>query len=622
MTTRVDHLTDTERARSRLEESEARYRALIEQLPVVAYSATLDEPSVLLYVSPQIESLLGYTPDECRRNDGIWPARIHAEDRARVLAELRSCAATGEPFASEYRFLRRDGRTVWLRDQGTVVHDTNGIPLTLQGVMQDISERKRVERQLADAQALAQVGSWEWDLVADRFTWSDEHYRIFGLEPQADPIALTTILQYVHPVDRPAVEGYAVDVRRGVPRSRIEYRIRRAGGSERVLEAWGKTEVDRTGRPVRMFGTVQDITDRRRADEALRRSQQEFRDIFEYASVGIFRSSRDGRILLANSAFAKMLGYDSPEALRPLNLMRDVYVDPEERDALIKRYEPTSEGWTIEIQWRRRDGTPFWVLLSAHAVKDDAGHTHYFEAFVQDITEQRQSSQELARSRRRLRQLAARLEEVREQDRKLIAREIHDELGQGLTALRMDLSWIAGRLPAKPTRLGAKARAMVGVVDQTIEAVRRIATQLRPPILDDLGLVAAIEWQAGETAARTGIRCALDLPAEVQLDDTRATTVFRILQEALTNVVRHAGADAVQVTLRATSDELVLEVKDDGCGITAAQLSDQRALGLLGMRERAEAAGGLLEVFAGPTAGTTVALRVPLGTRASARDMS
>jgi len=407
----------------------------------------------------------------------------------------------------------------------------------------------------------------------------------------------------------------------GRQRSGLEYRIRQANGSERVLEAWGQAEVDATGRPVRMLGTVQDITDRRRGDEALHRSQQEFRDIFDYASVGIFRSSRDGRILLANTAFARMLGYDSPDALRSLDLVRDVYIDPEERETLVQRYDATGGAWTIEIQWKKRDGTPFWVLLSAHAVKDAAGRTQYFESFVQDVTAQRQSRQELARSRRLLRQLAARLEDVREQDRKIIAREIHDELGQALTALRMDLSWIAGRLPARPARLAEKAAAMVGVVDQTIDAVRRIATQLRPPILDDLGLVAAIEWQAGETAARTGIRCALDLPAEVRLDDHRATTVFRIFQEALTNVVRHAGADSVRVTLRTSPEELVLEVEDDGRGITATQLSDQGALGLLGMRERAQAAGGLLEVLAGSTQGTTVALRLPVGGPPPAREV-
>jgi PAS domain S-box-containing protein len=621
MATRLDHFPDTERARSLLEESEARYRALIEQLPVVAYSATLDEPSTLLYVSPQIEALLGYTPDEFRRNDGIWPDRIHAEDRARVLGELRSCAASGGPFASEYRFLRRDGRAVWLRDDGAVVRGTNGTPLSLQGVIQDITDRKGAERQLAEAQALAHVGSWEWDLVADRIMWSDEHFRIFGLEPQSCPVSYAGTLQYIHPADQATVQRAVAQALRDCQPYGCEFRVLRPDGSERMVEARGKVEVDATGRPIRVHGSAQDVTDHRRADEGLRRSRLEFHDIFAFASVGIFRSSRDGRILLANPEFARILGYDARAQLEALNLARDVYFDPRERETLIAQHEPGQPGWTIEIQWKRRDGMPIWVLLSAHAVKDEAGRLRYFEGFVHDITERRQAAQELARSRKRLRQLAARLEDVREQDRKTIAREIHDELGQALTALRLDLSWIVGRLPPRPVRLAAKTQAMIGVVDQTIAAVRRIATQLRPPILDDLGLVAAIEWQAGETAARTGIRCALELPDEVRLDDTRATAVFRIFQEALTNVVRHAGADSVYVSLRATAEDLTLEVRDDGRGITAAQLSDQGALGLLGMRERAEAVGGMLDVFAGATEGTTVVLRLPVGARAPAEDV-
>lgn len=619
MATKLEHLADTHRARSLLEESEARYRALVEQLPVVVYTATLDERSAVLYVSPRIEMMLGYTPEEYGRNDGIWPDRIDAEDRERVLAELETCRTTGRPLVTEYRFLRRDGRTMWLRDEATVVRDKTGRPLWLQGVIQDVTERKRAERQLADAQAVAHVGSWEWDLVAERLTWSDELYRIFGLEPGV-PVSYPGTLQYIHPDDHATIERLVTQALRDHRPFTCPQRVLHPDGTVRIVEGRCLVEADGSGRAIRLYGTLQDITERLRAEEAVRHAQQEFRDIFELASVGIFRSSREGRILLANPAFAHLLGYDAPEELATLDLARDVYVDPGERDALVARHERASRPWTIEVKWKKRDGSPFWALVNAHAIKDDAGRALYFEGFVQDVTERRQSVLELARSRKRLRQLAARLEDVREQDRKLIAREIHDELGQALTALRMDLSWIAGRLPAKPARLAAKAQAMVGVVDQTIDAVRRIATQLRPPILDDLGLVAAIEWQAGETAARTGIHCALDLPPGVQVDDHRATTVFRIFQEALTNVVRHAGAQSVQVILRTRPGELALEVKDDGRGITTTQLSDQRSLGLLGMRERAEAAGGLLEVFAGPTAGTTVALRLPIGAQPPARE--
>lgn len=399
-----------------------------------------------------------------------------------------------------------------------------------------------------------------------------------------------------------------------------EFRVLRPDVGERMVEARGKTEVDETGRPIRAYGTAQDVTERRRAVEALRRTQQEFRDIVELASVGIFRSSREGRILLANPAFARLLGYDAPEELRTLDLARDVYMHAHEREAVIGQHESANGGWTVEMQWKKRDGTPFWVLLSAHAVKDDASRALYFEAFVQDITDRRRSQQELKQSRRRLQALAARLEEVREQERKVMAREIHDELGQGLTALRMDLAWLSGRLPAEAGDLTARAHRMVEVVEQTILTVRRLATQLRPPILDDLGLIAAVEWQTEDVARRLGLRCALDLPADLHLHEGLATTVFRILQEALTNVARHADARSLRVALQVQDGQLILEVVDDGRGIAPAQLENRRSLGLLGMRERAMVWGGVLDIQSPPEGGTAVVLRLPLGAISQERE--
>src|SRR5690242_11907369 len=311
-------LLDHPATRVRPVPNEDHYRALVEQLPVVAYTATLDEPSVVLYVSPQIEALLSYTPDEFRRNDGVWPDGIHPEDRERVLAELRACRETGCHFSSEYRFLRRDGETVCVRDEGTTVPDAKGRPLHLQGVMLDITQEKHAARRLAEAQALAQVGSWEWDLVTDRLTWSREHYRIFGVEPEAGAPTHAMAHARVHPGDHAAVDRYIADARAGREPPPVEYRIVRPDGTERIVEARGKLEVDAGGRPVRMHGAVQDITERRHAEEQLRRTQREFRDIFELAAVGIFRSSRDGRILLANPAFARMLGYDAPAEMEAL----------------------------------------------------------------------------------------------------------------------------------------------------------------------------------------------------------------------------------------------------------------------------------------------------------------
>jgi len=220
-----------------------------------------------------------------------------------------------------------------------------------------------------------------------------------------------------------------------------------------------------------------------------------------------------------------------------------------------------------------------------------------------------------------LRSLASYLQIAREEERSHIAREIHDELGQLLTASKMDLSWLAQRLPADQPHLAEKAGIISDLIDSIIQRVRRVATELRPGMLDDLGLAAAIEWQTQEFTKRTGIACDLYLSeGEIALDSDLATAIFRILQEVLTNVARHAGATEVRVELADRSDELVLIVWDNGRGITESQVSDPRSLGLLGMRERARAWGGDITVQGVRGRGTTVTLRVPRRTQGEAGD--
>ncbi len=222
------------------------------------------------------------------------------------------------------------------------------------------------------------------------------------------------------------------------------------------------------------------------------------------------------------------------------------------------------------------------------------------------------SAAELKESEEQLRRLAQRLESVREQEQTRIAREIHDQLGQALTALKLDLTWVQRRLAGERHLLSEKADQLVTLVDATIEAGRQISAELRPPILEDLGLAAAIEWSLQRFGEQTGIRYGLQADEDnVPLEAGRA--LYRILQEALTNVARHAAARRVDVRLDRADGELVLEVRDDGKGISDAVLHDTRALGLVGMRERAMALGGTVTFSRSPGGGTMVTVRLPQG---------
>jgi len=233
------------------------------------------------------------------------------------------------------------------------------------------------------------------------------------------------------------------------------------------------------------------------------------------------------------------------------------------------------------------------------------------QIFTNALARQR-LQEERQRSFDQLRALAARLESVREEERKRVAREIHDQLGQALTAIKLDLSSLVRGLPASHSPVLEKGIPLLRLVDETIQSVRRISAELRPGMLDDLGLAATVEWAAEEFATRTGTKCHLDLAAEqIAIDSETATAVFRIFQETLTNVARHANASEVSVRLAQEDGDLTLEVHDNGRGIGQDELAKASSLGILGMRERALLLGGTLTITGEPGKGTTVRIQIP-----------
>lgn len=309
--------------------------------------------------------------------------------------------------------------------------------------------------------------------------------------------------------------------------------------------------------------------------------------------------------------------------------------------------ECKDEGWRI-----RKDGSRFWASVVITALRGPQGDVRGFVKITRDMTERhtrevhlertkeklelrveqraavlekvnielRQEiaerervEGELRKSLEQLRALAARLQSVREEERTMVAREIHDELGQACTAIKMDLASIGRKTTKRQSRLRARVDSATLLVDQMISTLRKIASELRPRTLDDLGLAAALEWQAQEFQSRTGIRCGLVLPEEQPvLDSERSTAIFRIFQESLTNVARHSQATIVEARLETQKDHLILQVHDNGKGFDAEQADSRATLGLLGMRERAILLNGELKIEGVPGSGTTLTLRIPL----------
>jgi signal transduction histidine kinase len=231
----------------------------------------------------------------------------------------------------------------------------------------------------------------------------------------------------------------------------------------------------------------------------------------------------------------------------------------------------------------------------------------------QDIDDRKKSETELSQSREKLRDLYRQLQNAREEERKRISREIHDELGQNITATKIDLAWLRKRIDPPQTALLQKVTSMEAVMDATLETVRRISSELRPGILDALGLSAAVEWLVKDFRTRSEINCRLSIqPEEIEVESNLAIDVFRILQEALTNVLRHARASAVEVALKQKEDLIELHVIDNGIGIADQKALDSNSLGLLGIRERLSVYGGDLNLQGFPEAGTHLLATIPI----------
>jgi signal transduction histidine kinase len=262
------------------------------------------------------------------------------------------------------------------------------------------------------------------------------------------------------------------------------------------------------------------------------------------------------------------------------------------------------------------------LSCNGSAIRDQSGEILMAVLTSADITERIRTEEALRRSekvalqREQFQALAERLRRAREEERTKVARDLHDQIGQIFTAIKLELMWMSRRLPKPNDKFHERMRGAIGLINEGVESVRTICTGLRPGVLDDLGLAAAIEWQASEFASRTGILCAVTVPGtDLSLDGDQATEFFRIFQECLTNVMRHAQAKSARVALFEENGDLVLLVADDGKGFRESDLSN--SLGLLGMKERAQVCGGDLAIASAPGNGTTVTLRVPLHTAQS-----
>jgi PAS domain S-box-containing protein len=345
-------------------------------------------------------------------------------------------------------------------------------------------------------------------------------------------------------------------------------------------------------------------------EAALRENERRYRTLFSKATDGILLLNAQGNVVDANDSFARMHGYAIEEVLRMnlsgLDTLETLALAPERIRRVL-----AGESIGFVAEHFHRDGQVVPLDVAASAIEIDG--KRFVLAFHRDITERRRAEQQIRRSQEDLRELSKAANEALEAERGRTARELHDELGQSLTALKMDLESLRAALPPGQPELGERAQAMRALLDGTIAATRRIAADLRPLMLDDLGLAAALDWLTHNFSTRTGIATDLVIDDSVaQVPEPIASALYRITQESLTNVAKYAQASAAEIRLERDGEWVQLLVRDNGRGIEAADQRKRGAFGLLGIRERVSLLGGDVAIKGERGQGSEVRARIPL----------
>jgi PAS domain S-box-containing protein len=477
-------------------------------------------------------------------------------------------------------------------------------------------ELDRVEERQRFAIEGAGHGVWDWDIPSDSVHRSGGYHRIFGL-PETFPAEKHAWRDTVHPDDLPRAREAMVGMAKG-DRTQIsdEIRVRSpAGGWRHAIIRGTVVARDAAGKPLRVIGTVTDITELRSAQQRLQEGEARLAAIIDSAMDAVITVDANQHIVLFNAAAERFFGLRALDAVgQPL----DRLIPERFRQAHgthIAQFGATGVttrrmGAKIVLAGLRANGEEFPIDASISQVT--VSGQKFFTVILRDITARVAADAEIERSHHDLRELSRAANDALEGERRRVARELHDELGQQLTAMKIDIGELDKMVAAERPDMQERIARLRSLVDQTVASTRRISSDLRPLMLDDLGLGAALEWLVQSFQQRTGIRATLTLDdALAGIDEPHASAIFRIVQESLTNAARHSGANAVTIELAREDDEAIVRVRDNGRGLQEGDRDKRGSFGLLGMRERAKLLGGAATVENHAAGGAVVTARLP-----------
>lgn len=609
-----------------LKTSEERFRTVVAAAPVGI--AVLDDKAAIQIFNPRFLDIVGLTPDQAAglrlsdpslavfREDGT-PCPLAERPSQRAIATrkpaLNAVLRNFHPPSGESRFVLVSAWPL-LQDDGSV----RQVITTLT----DITEQKRIEEELrsgrellAQAQSAAHLGCFDWDIKANKVIWSSELADLLGLPRGTLTGRHEDWEARVHPDDRDhAARSIAETLKTG--ESVSEYRIRRqSDGETRWVESRGRVFYNDTGQPLRLIGVTMDITGRKRAEEALRRSEEEFHIIFEHAALGMVLVDPSGHLLRSNPAFRNMLGYTEREL--PLLTLADVsHPDDVAVNASLYQHviDRKLDRYQTKKRYIRKDGETRSARITVSALRAEAGELRYCVAMIEDIT-----SQELAEHT--LLQMSERLLHIQEEEQRRIAREVHDSTSQEMTALTLNLGALKASEHALPQKVQQQIVESLALAKRVAREIRTFSYLLHPPMLNELGLWAGLRMFVEEFRGRSGLLVDLRIAQEVEatkLHTSQEMALYRFVQEALANVHRHSGSSTASVKIQMKHRSIEASVADTGRGIPPALLKEFRrsnglaaGVGLSGMHERIGYIGGQLEIRSDEH-GTTLIALVPL----------
>lgn len=588
---------------------------------------TVNAQAMVLQANLTAASLLGVS----RSNliGSVLPSFIFPPDAERYyLLCQKARACDGAQAHVELRLSQPDGQLLWVKLQAMAVTGENGASL-LHLVLSDCTQRRPQE------QAATETSEDKFKLVADNTLdgtlvlgadecieyMSPAYAQQLGYSDAEElQRVVKSLFSLVHPQDCDALRAEMDRATASkVSDQLFSYRVKHRLGHYLWRESSAKYQYDEAGHLLRTCFVVRDITQRRQLEEVLRIAAAAFETMDT-----IMITDTSSVIRMVNRAFTRSTGYTAEEVVgQTPRFLRSGRHNEDFYHQLWETVRNTGR-WQGEIWDRHKDGdiVPKWLTITA--VKGVAGDVSHYVCSYFDLSERKRAeavllemNRELAQSRQQLRQLVALNETRLEQEKRHIAREVHDELGQVLTALRMDLSLAIIRHASRVPELGDELKNMKTLVDRAIQGVRNVATSLRPAALD-IGLVPSIAWLCQEFSRHGDVVCTFDAPdVPVEMDDNRDVVIFRIVQESLTNIRKYAQASQVAIILARCGQELLLDIRDNGRGFDPVVLARRGSLGLVGMRERVISLGGKVNINSTPGQGTTIAVVIPLDPKMS-----